>query len=167
MQMELPVRKKIRLEGYDYSGAGCYFITICIKDGHEILGKVVVGDAALGVPFVVLNEIGEYVKQRIEHINVIPGHIRVDKYVIMPNHIHLLLSVTSGTPRAASPTKSEIAKAVNAIKSLTTKHIGYSIWQRSYNDRIIRDEEEYQSKWRYIEENPARWTEDEFYKVAL
>jgi len=42
---ELPVRRKIRLKDYDYSSAGYYFVTIYIKDKHEMLGKIVVGDA--------------------------------------------------------------------------------------------------------------------------
>ena len=60
MMKELPVRKTIRLKGYDYSSAGYYFITMCVEDGHETLGTVV-GNAALGVPFVELTNIGEIV----------------------------------------------------------------------------------------------------------
>ena len=150
------------MQGHDYSSAGYYFITICIKDKHEMLGEIV-GDAALGVPSVALTDIGEIARQRIEHINSNSNHVQLKKYVIMPNHIHLILSIENWTPRAASPTKSEIPQAVNAIKSLTTKQIGYSIWQRSYHDHIIRDETEYQKIWQYIDQNPARWQSDCYY----
>jgi len=171
MQKELPVRKKIRLQGYDYSQAGYYFITVCVQNGHEMLGKVV-GNAALGVPYIELTDIGEIVKQYIENINIVyNGEIRVDNYVIMPNHIHMIITIyknetsncKDGTPRAAFPTKAKIPKVVNSLKGLTTKKIGFSIWQDRYHDRIIRDKTEYQNKCRYIDENPAKWAEDRYF----
>jgi REP element-mobilizing transposase RayT len=110
--------------------------------------KIVVGDAAHGVPQIKLTETGEIVKQHIEHINMLSKHVRLDKYVIMPNHIHLIISIENltlpnttsvsratviGTPKAASPTLPQI---INSLKSLTSKKLGKSIWQRSYYDRI-------------------------------
>ena len=162
---DLPIRKNIRLQGYDYSAAGYYFITICVKDRHELLGQIV-GDAAFGVPSVKISEIGNIVKTRIENINNNPN-CRIDKYVIMPNHIHLIIIVhnsNDGTPKAASPTKTVIPQIINALKSLVTKQIGYSIWQRSFNDRIIRGEDDYRRIWQYINENPAKWAKDKYYK---
>ena len=55
-----------------------------------------------------------------------------------------------------------ISRIIKQCKEYVTKQIGYSIWHTRFHDRIIRDEEEYQNKWRYIDENPARWAEDEF-----
>ena len=158
---DLPVRKSNRLKDYNYSQAGCYFITICVKDRQELLGRVV-GDAAFGVPSVELTATGEIVKRRIERINQTSNR-RVDKFVIMPNHVHMLLALSDGTPRAASPTKAVIPQTINAFKSLTTKECGFSIWQRSFHDHIIRDEAEYQRIWQYIDENPQRWNEDCYY----
>ena len=167
---EYPNRKVNRLKNYNYSQDGAYFITICVKEKHEILGEIVVGDAALGVPSVHLTETGEMVKQHIEQINNVHEYVRLDKYIIMPNHIHLIVSITnetqhttSGTPRAASPTKAVIPKIVNALKSLTSKNFGGSIWQRSYHDHIIRNEAEYQKIWEYIDTNPIRWETDEYH----
>ncbi|MCL2812511.1 MAG: transposase [Clostridia bacterium] len=168
---DLPIRKNNRLKNYDYSQAGCYFITICVKDGVHLFGQIV-GDAALGVPYVVLSSAGEMIKTHIENINQQKG-ITLDRYVIMPNHVHLLIGVKSGmlgmdgTPRAASPTKATIPLIVNALKGLTSKQFGETIWQRSYHDRIVRDEEEYQRILQYINENPARWREDRFYTVQV
>ena len=112
----LPIRKPNRLKDYDYSQDGAYFITICVKDSREILGKIV-EDAALGVPTVKLTEIGEIVRQHVEHIGVLSEYVRLDNYVIMPNHIHLIIFIVfhafctlqliyrcSGTPKGASPT---------------------------------------------------------------
>jgi len=160
---DFPVRKGARLKDYDYSQAGCYFITICVNDRREMLGDVV-GDAALGVPSVELTEIGEMVKRRIENIENV-SHSQVNKYIIMPNHVHLLITLSGGTPRAASPTKAVIPQIVNALKSLTSKEAGVSIWQRSYYDHIIRDEAEYLRTWQYIEDNPVNWSEDEYHPL--
>jgi len=130
-----------------------------------MLGQIV-GNAALGVPFVKLTDIGEVVKQYVENINTIYGNeLTLDKYVIMPNHIHMIIVINSGTPRAASPTKAKIPKVINSLKALTTKKIGFSIWQKSYHDRILRNEAEYQVRWNYIENNPAKWAEDEYFKT--
>jgi len=160
MKRELPVRKKIRLDGYDYSQAGYYFITMCVEDGHEMLGRIV-GDAHPGVPhifanvpYVELSEYGEIIKEYIENIPLFYDNVRIDKYVIMPNHIHIIIvlehgtgSTGNGTPGCASPTKSRLAKIFNAFKSLTARKIGFSLWQRAYHDHIIRNQEEYKTKW--------------------
>ena len=160
---DLPIRKSNRLKDYDYSQTGCYFITICVKDGVHLFGQIV-ESAALGIPHITLSKAGEMVKTHIENINHQNG-VTLDQYVIMPNHVHLLIRIKSGTPRAASPTKAAIPLIVNALKGLTSKQFGETIWQRSYHDRIVRDEEEYQRIWQYIDENPARWREDCFYTI--
>jgi len=171
MQDNLPRRKNIRLEGYDYSRAGYYFITMCVEDKHEMLAKIV-GSAALGVPRLELTEIGKIIKQYIENINTVyGGEIFLDKYIIMPNHIHMIIAINScgaeccsnGTPRAAFPTKAKIPKVINSLKGLTTKKIGFSIWQKSYHDHIIRNEAEYLKIWQYIDQNPEKWAADIYF----
>ena len=86
MQKELPVRKNIRFKNYDYSRTGYYFITICVKDKHELLWNEPVG-TRIARPS--LSGIGEVVEKAIENIPNIHKSISIDKYVIMPNHIHL------------------------------------------------------------------------------
>ena len=101
---ELPVRKNIRLKNYDYSNTGYYFITVCVKDRYELLWNEPVG-ARNARPS--LSEIGEVVKKAIENIPNIYKSITVVKYVIMPNHIHLILIVTNNDGRAMrAPTDS-------------------------------------------------------------
>jgi REP element-mobilizing transposase RayT len=163
MKKEMPVRKRLRLEGYDYSSAGYYFPTICVKDGHEMLGKVV-GDAVLCVPAVELSDIGKIVKTYLEKMNTVLEYAFLKKYVIMPNHVHLLIALDGGTQRTASPTKAVIPRIVHGMKAVTTKQIGYSIWQRGYHDHIIRNQDEYRHICQYIDENPAKWVEDRYYK---
>jgi REP element-mobilizing transposase RayT len=171
---ELPIRKANRLKNYDYNQNGAYFITICIKDRREILGNIVVGDAALGVPIVKQSKYGEIINTFIENIPKINPEIYVPCYVIMPNHVHMILiiSITNndgtpntfdGTPRAASPTKSKIPKIINSFKGLSSKRIGFSLWQRSYHYHIIRSDQEYIRIVEYIESNPMLWKDDCFY----
>ena len=88
---ELPVRKNIRLRDYDYSKAGYYFVTICTKDRHELLGSIRVGATAPGRPFVQLTQLGKCVDETIQ----LAGNetVKIDKYVTMPNHIHLIIVI--------------------------------------------------------------------------
>jgi len=164
MQDELPKRKNMRLKEYDYSQTGAYFVTVCTHARSELLGKIV-GDAAFGVPHIELTPIGEIVRQHIENINNGNG-LSAEKYITMPNHIHLLVRIEpgTGTPKAASPTRAIIPQMVNALKGLTTKKYGQPLWQRPYHDHIIRDEAEYLKIWQYIDENPAQWAEDMYFE---
>ena len=77
----------------------------------------------------------------------------------MPNHIHLLIRI-NGTMWASSPTVSSL---IRSFKILTTKEIGYPIFQRSFYDHIIRNENDYNEIWKYIENNPFKWLEDQYY----
>ena len=164
MEKEQPTRKGIRLQGHDYSSAGAYFITVCVKDKNELLGRIV-GDAALRVPCCELSEHGIFVDVQIRKISTIYPEAFVDNYVIMPNHIHMIVSIVDmgGTRRGASPTKAVLPQIVQGLKSITTKQFGVNIWQRSYHDHIIRNEAEYQKIWQYIDENPQTWTNDRYY----
>ena len=159
-----PQRKATRLKAYDYSSPGAYFITICTKDRRYILSEITVGADALGGPKNRLTHSGRIVEKYILSTSNIPG-LHVDKYVIMPNHVHLLITVdeTGGPPRASAPTMASVPNAVSALKRLVNREIGNNIWQRSFHDHVIRNENDYREIWNYIETNPARWFEDRFY----
>ena len=128
-----------------------------------MLGRVV-GDAVLCVLRVELSDIGKIEETYLERMNSVLEYAFLEKYVIMPNHVHLLIALKSGTQRTASPTKAVIPRIVHGMKLVTTKQAGYSIWQRGYHDHIIRNEGEYQKIWQYIDENPAKWAEDKYFK---
>jgi len=153
-----PKRKENRLQGYDYSQNGAYFITICIKGRQSLLWEVV--GARIARPS--LSKIGQIVEKAICQISSHYPHIQVGKYVVMPNHVHLLLQINKGNSGRAmrAPT---ISKIVNQMKGYVTKKVGYSIWQKLFHDRIIRNEAEYLKIWQYIDENPARWAEDMYF----
>lgn len=156
-------RKLIRLNGYDYSNAGSYFITICSKDKKPIFSRIVgVGD--LDDLRVCLYRYGEIINNNIEYMNEIYDYIEIDNYVIMPNHIHILISVYSGgMSRSPSPTHEVIPTFVRTLKRFVNKEAGENIFQRSYNDHIIRDERDYLARWKYIDNNPIKWELDDLY----
>jgi len=154
---ELPVRKNIRVKGYDYSRAGYYFVTLCVKDRHGMLGTVV-GTTAPGRPLVELTPVGQCVAETIHTAN--RNNVRIDKYVIMPNHIHMIVILDQ---RADDQGRSSLQQVVRNIKSFVTKRCGFPLWQPRFHDHIIRDEAEYQRIWQYIDENPLRWSEDVYF----
>lgn len=177
---DLPVRKNNRLKGYNYSSNGAYFITVCVKNRHELLGKIAVGSDALGAPSVELSDNGKIVFKEIEET---PSHyegVQVDKFIVMPNHIHMIIFihgectqgygddkismsiVEDGVPRASRPT-ALIPRIIAMLKKKTQKSVGFDFWQTSYHDHIIRNEEDYQNHLCYIDENPIKWAEDEYY----
>ena len=157
--MELPNRKRIRLKDYDYSQNGYYFITVCTHNKQKILCDVV-GEGLCALPSIKLTVIGESVKNSIEYINEKYDNISVDKYVIMPNHIHLIIKKQTGGRRDPPL---QIYNIIGDLKSFTTHKYGEKFWQRSFHDHIIRDEKDYLKIWNYIETNPQKWREDCFY----
>jgi len=168
----METRKKNRLKYWDYGRNGAYFITICTEEKRKILSNITctqnsVGDGILDVPKNELSKYGKIVESAIEFLNKNNEYIKVDKYVIMPNHIHLIIFVNNGTSRMPSPTSKEnqiIPKFVSSLKRYVNKQIGHSIFQRSFHDHIIRNEADYQNIWTYIDNNPLKWELDCFYE---
>ncbi|MBQ3257285.1 MAG: hypothetical protein IJA67_07720 [Oscillospiraceae bacterium] len=158
-------RKNMRLEGFDYSSPGSYFITICTKHRHKILCDIV-GGGALDAPSVHLTKIGLVVQKHIERINICYTDVQVDKYVIMPNHVHLLLTIPwkNIEQKKSTPANAIIPRTISSFKTFVTKEIGYPIFQRSDHDHIVRNEYDYGDIWNYIDTNPRKWQEDRFYE---
>ena len=155
--MELSKRKSLRLQGYDYSQNGAYFITVCTKDRKHLLCDIV-GDDAHIVP----KPYGQVVEKYIRNVP------EIEKYVIMPNHIHMIIRLDNGSMWASTPTEGKagsnrIASIIRSIKTLSSKEIGESIFQRSYYDHVIRGEKDYLEIWEYIDLNPLKWREDSLY----
>ena len=163
--MELPARKPTRLAEFDCSTPGAYFITICTQNRKPILGSIV-GGGAFDAPHICLTSAGRTAQQYILSSNKLPN-IAVDKFVIMPNHIHMILLVNEtnhiGTSKAPSPTNATIPHFVSAFKRFCHRDIGDVIFQRSYHDHIVRSEADYRRIWEYIDTNPVKWREDCFY----
>ena len=126
------------------------------------MGKVV-GGGVLDAPVVRLSEKGMAVERCILEINARYEKTAVPCYVIMPNHVRLMVLVDAGSSGTPTPTNQTVPALVSTIKRLSNRAAGQSLWQRGYYDHIIRNEDDYLQICSYIESNPARWTEDEYY----
>ena len=103
--MNLPKRESTRLEKYDYSTNGAYFITICTHNRKQILSNIIVGTGVHDCPKIKLLKYGEIADKYIKQLNDFYDNIKVDCYVIMPNHIHILLFIKgNGQSRTPVPT---------------------------------------------------------------
>jgi REP element-mobilizing transposase RayT len=146
-----PVRKPTRLKEYDYSNNAYYFITICVDNKKEVFGTVKNNSMSL-------NEYGILVEKSLFDLTDRFSFVQIDYYVIMPNHFHCIFILENETNK----NKKSISEIIGAFKSITTiklHKIGLIDfkWQRSFYDRIIRNEKELLNIRRYIEQNPLRW----------
>ena len=154
--MEFVQRKINRIAEYDYSQNGAYFVTICTHERRKVLSDIV-GDG-----FPVPKTCGRIAEDIIHQISAKYPAVSVDKYVIMPDHIHFLLRIDqdfgTGNP---SPTlgniigwyKYQVTKEVN----LNFGQQGEKLFQRSYYDHVVRNQQDYNEIWEYIENNPRKW----------
>lgn len=153
----LPERKKNRLQSFDYQTPGYYFITFCTNDRACLLGHVTEADE-LRRSFAVLSETGVVVDQAIRSIPAHYSGVALDKYVIMPNHVHLILVLRdTGKPCPS------ISRIVQQLKGAITKRLGRNIWQIHFHDHVIRNEHDYREIWQYIDNNPTKWSLDRYY----
>jgi REP element-mobilizing transposase RayT len=158
---ELPKRKPNRLKDYDYSQNGTYYITICTKDRAEFFGKITIEGSSY-CPHIELSEIGETVDFAIRNVSCIYPIASVDTYVIMPNHVHMIIALCKETGRqVAAPT---INRIVGNMKRAVSIKCGFSPWQKSYHDHIIRNNNDYHQIVEYIANNLKMWREDCFYQ---
>ena len=164
-------RKTMRAPNYDYNTPGTYFLTLCTRDKKCLLSNVV-GNGVLDVPYIELTDYGKIADKYINQMNHFYKHVSVERYVIMPNHIHMLLRVLeedleSGSSRTPIPTRqnSIVSLYVSTFKRFCNKEYGTNIWQSHFYDRIIRDLEDYETHANYIYMNPIRWYNDELYSA--
>ena len=163
-EKDLPERKDLRLKGFDYSKTGTYFLTICTQNRKNILSTIV-GE---GFPLPQLTSYGEIVDGWIQRIPQKYPEASIDCYVIMPNHIHILLSLVKNDGRGnPSPTADTV---IGWLKYQSTKEInllrgtsGDKVFQRSFFDHVVRNRDDYSEICRYIYENPMRWRCDKLY----
>ena len=157
---DLPDRKNSRLKNYNYNNPGSYFITICTENKEEILSTVRVGTGVLDRPENELIEYGKVADKRLKEMSDFYDNISIDKYIILPNHIHIMLtikSVSNGPSGTPVPTDSLIARFISTFKRFCNKEYGKNIWQRGSYDHIIRNEKDYVETLSYIENNGLKW----------
>ena len=165
-------RRSIRLKEYDYSQSGAYFVTICTQDRECIFSEIADGQ-------IILNDAAKMVDEKWRELKIRFPHIELDEYVIMPNHLHGIITVGAGSScpdetmeTACSDGRENRAPTLGQIvayfKYQTTKQINAArnvgiqrLWQRNYYERVIRDEDELNVVRQYIIDNPAKWDTDE------
>ena len=170
---ELKKRKTTRLKGADYNQNQAVFLTICTKERKCILSHIV-GTGVLDGPQIKLTRYGQIADKYIKQLNDFYDDLSVESYVIMPNHIHIMLWVKgignglstsdgpSGTP-VPTVQNSVPSRFVSTFKRFCNKEYETNIWQYRSNDHIIRNRQDYEEHLRYIHENPTRWLYDELY----
>ena len=160
METELPNRKSIRLTEYDYSQNGAYFITICTKDRRCLFG-------AVGADSISARMIERTFREIIAQYIGIESPI----FVVMPNHFHALITIERADMESA-PTLSTIMQEfkrystveyTKLVKQGLAMPYDKQVWQRSFYDHVIRGQSDYDDIYRYIENNPAQWEQDELY----
>ncbi|MCQ2418222.1 MAG: transposase [Clostridia bacterium] len=174
----LPKRKHPRLKDWDYNTEACYFLTLCTKSHKPILSRIV-GRSILDAPEIKLTKCGKAVQNVLAFYAENETRISVLASVIMPNHVHLIVRVNAegGASGMLRPTGAEdvrtdpknetVPRFVSALKRAFSKKAGTALWQTSYYDHIIRDEADYLRILQYIENNPAKWSEDKYYTEIL
>ena len=148
--MAFEPRKRNRIPHYDHSLPNYYFLTICAHDRKCIFG----GPAHP-------NKIGRVVERCILKIGGKYPQARVDKYVVMPNHVHMILVLEGEDPPTVPHIVSQFKGAVS--KEVRTIFPDLQVWQRSYYDHVIRDQNSYDQIWLYIDGNPQNWEKDDHF----
>jgi putative transposase len=172
-------RRSTRLNGWDYTSPGAYFVTLCVHERVQLFGKIVDGKMRL-------NELGQYVQEYWCEIPAHFAHAQLDEYVIMPNHLHgiihlrdasaMFVGANNHSPLQKQQTSQQtfpkcgtsrtIGSIIRGFKIGVTKCVrdktsGAVVWQRNYYDHISRDEKELFRFRQYIRRNPANWDSDE------
>ena len=160
-ETKLPERKLLRLQNYDYSTAGAYFITVCTKDRKMLFSPV-------GADSISARMVERTFLETIARYHGVDSPI----YVVMPNHFHAIITIRRADMESA-PTVSEIVQSfkrhstvayIQMVKEGLLPPFDKKIWQRSFYDHVIRNKEDYEETVRYIAENPLKWTYDELYR---
>ena len=125
----LPIRKHPRLKGYDYSQNGAYFITICTKNSMEILSEItnakpvgrdvhITPPSQPTVKTVALSDCGKIVDKHIRVIKGMDNNISIDHYIIMPNHIHMIVTIgDNGAMWTSRPTTTMVGRRTDIVIS--------------------------------------------------
>lgn len=165
--MDYPKRKPNRLPNFDYSQNGYYFVTICAHNRRSIFSDICVGQG-LAPAEPKLSPYGKIAEKYLLDLENRYSNVKIDKYVIMPNHIHAIITIDNFSVTAGAspcPTLSDIICSFKSVATLYCKRYRDTdkIFQDSFYDHIIRGKKDYEEIWNYIENNPQKWKTDSLY----
>ena len=172
MNMDMSNRKQNRLFGYDYGQEGCYFVTLCTRnrarlfvmepipgEAFPVSGDLYLGNGIQGASPIQNQIIHRWIR---EAQNKFPN-ITIDKYVVMPDHLHLIVTLKERHVGRSLPDVMRFFKTmttneyIRGVKNGLLSPFDKKLWQKSYYDHVIRNEQDYNEIWEYIENNPAKW----------
>ena len=163
--MDLPKRKSLRLHEYKYSNVGAYFITLCTYNKQKLFQlEHDVGNGQCAVP-----PTNNMIHYWINQIETKFTNVSIDKYVVMPNHVHMIIIIREVHEFVSIENIMHWFKTITTntyIREVKNNHFSpfdKKLWQKSYYDHIIRGEEDYRNVWEYIENNPLKWEMDKYY----
>ena len=139
-------RKPNRAKGFDYKSRQRYFVTVCAKDKFELFGRINSGVMSL-------SELGEIVQGELKRMAVPYEGVEIQASVVMPNHVHMVVEVVSFSDAT-------ISRVVQQWKRAVSKRAGYSPWQKSFHDHVIRDDDALAKIVEYISDNIKNWEHD-------
>ena len=149
----MPKRKSPRMKGFDYATPTSYFITICTHEKRCLFGSPNL-----------LNQYGLLARQTVLELPVLFPCVSIDHFVVMPNHVHLLLTINAGDARSFPSVPTIVGTYKSRVSRLIHQHKpDINVWQRSYHDHVPRNEKSWQAIWNYIDENPFHWENDVMY----
>ncbi len=174
---DLPNRKKLRRDKYDYGGDGVYFVTICTQNRVNYFGEIISksftsidefdpmkSDYHISMyPSIILSQIWKIVDLQIKFTQSIRPNMMIYDYVIMPNHIHILFAVSENVIYSNQTLWSVIWNLKASVTKLCNQQNLYICRQRSYHDIIIRWQADFDNIRSYILSNPSKRSEDELY----
>jgi len=152
---KLNKRKKNRLQNYDYSASGYYYITICTKNFIEYFGEI-------SNEKMKLNELGNIADSKCRRIPDHYANIEIEIYKVMPNHIHMIIIMNEAGKDSEKKKVGLISTVIKSLKGIITKEIKKTFdttfeWQRSFYDHIIRNEKSLNRISSYIKHNELKW----------
>ena len=153
-------RKSPRMPGFDYTSSMIYFVTINCHKNQHLLGEIIKNEDS---NLLVLSEIGMVATEKINELSFHHIGVEVVDFVIMPNHIHILISLQN------QEKSSTLSTIVGSYKSGVSRIVrkaypGLELWQGSFWDHIIRDENDFLTHQNYINMNVDRWQKDDYFK---
>ena len=157
--MNLPSRKQNKLENYDYGQQGCYFVTLCTYKKQPLFKIDFVGNDLCVVPHLQNQIIHKWIK---ETENKFPN-AKIEKFVIMPDHLHFIVNITERHIGRSLQDLMRFFKTmttneyIKCVKDNLLPPFDKKLWQKSYYDHVIRNQDDYNEIWQYIENNPKKW----------